>query len=43
MTIDKFVWNPVKEEPYTDLVECVWFDGTTLKRKTFKTSSLELE
>jgi uncharacterized protein YodC (DUF2158 family) len=43
MTIDKFVWNPLKGEYYTDKVECVWFVKTELKREVFQTSSLEHE
>jgi uncharacterized protein YodC (DUF2158 family) len=43
MTIDKFVWNPLKEEYYTDKVECVWFDKTILKRDTFNTQTLNLD
>ena len=40
MTIDKFVWNPVRDEYYTDKVECVWFEKTELKREAFRTTSL---
>ena len=36
MTIDKFVWNSVEAEFYSDRVECVWFDKTELKKKYFK-------
>ncbi len=40
MTIEKFVWNPLKNEYYTDKVECTWFVGSELKRDVFKTNSL---
>jgi uncharacterized protein YodC (DUF2158 family) len=43
MTIDKFVWNPLKGESYTDKVECVWFEDGKLQRQVFQTSSLELD
>lgn len=43
MTIDKFVWNPVKGVFYSDKVECVWFDKTELKKQVFQITSLELE
>ncbi len=43
MTIDKFVWNPLKGEYYTDKVEFVWFVKAELKREVFQTSSFEHE
>lgn len=43
MTIEKFPWNPTKNEYYSDRVECVWFDKDTLKRDTFNTPTLELK
>ena len=43
MTIEKFVWNPLKNEYYPDKVECAWFEKDKLKRDIFQTSALTHE
>lgn len=41
MTIDGFTWNQTKDEYYSDRVDCIWFDGKTLVKQSFKTILLE--
>lgn len=41
MTIEKFIWDDLRDELRNDKVECCWFDGPTLNRSTFNISSLK--
>lgn len=42
MTIVDFSWNRTTDNPYTDRVECTWFDDkSNLKKDSFETILLE--
>lgn len=43
MTVEGYVWDPIKSVHNKDKVHCTWFDKDELKRDIFSSAALDLD